>query len=112
MGRRIGNNKITEEKSEPLRLYMYSLIDKDVLPWNIPKIRENLKNYEDNERVRKYDRWLIEELDEILKLNPAIKDDNSQPIKKWWWHLHKIAQKTYPKNLLPDYLQDIYEGSK
>ena len=47
---------------------MYSLIDKDVLLWSIPKIRENLKNHEDNERVRKYDRWLIEELDELKKL--------------------------------------------
>ncbi len=31
------------------------------------------------------------------------------PFEKWWWQLHKIAERTYPPELLPDYLREIYE---
>ena len=34
------------------------------------------------------------------------------PIDKWWWHLEKIAQRTYPASLLPEHLREIYEKYK
>ncbi len=108
---RIGNDRLTEEEAEYLRMYMYSLVDPDVLPWKIPSIREHLKKFEDLEDIKKHDRWLIEDIKEIIKVNPAIEDDDSQPLEKWWWHLHKIAEGSYPKELLPDYLQKVYEAN-
>ncbi|WP_297472785.1 hypothetical protein [Persephonella sp.] len=36
-------NRPPEEKIEYLRMYRYSIIDPDVLPWNDPSIREKLK---------------------------------------------------------------------
>ena len=107
MGTRTWDNRIPEEKIEYLRMYRYSIIDPDVLPWTVPSIREKLQDYERNEKVRKLDKWLLEDLKEILEVNPAIKDDDSQPLEKWWWHLHKIANGTYPMELLPDYLKKV-----
>ncbi len=101
MGTRIRNNEIPEEKIEYLRMYRYSIMDPDIFPSNIPSIREKLKDYEDNEEVRKLDVWLLEDLEDILKVNTYFKDDDTQPLEKWWWHLHKIAEGTYPKDLLP-----------
>lgn len=37
-----------------------------------------------------------------------IQDDSAQPLVKWWWHLGKIRNKTYPAELLPDHLKAIY----
>ncbi len=102
------NGKIPEGKIEYLRMYRYSIIDSDVLPWNVPSIREKLQDYEGNEKVRKLDKWLLEDLKEILEVNPAIQDDDTQPLEKWWWHLHKIANGTYPVELIPDYLKNIF----
>ena len=107
MAANTGKNRIPEEKIEYLRMYRYSTIDPDVLPWNIPSIREKLKDYGDNEEVRKLDKWLLEDLKGILKVNTYFKDDNTQPLEKWWWHLHKIANGTYPIELLPNYLKNV-----
>jgi len=77
------------------------------MEWDITVIREGLEEYADNEEVQKIDKYLIGNLKEILKVNPAIQDDDTQPIEKWWWHLHKIAEGTYPKDLLPEYLRGV-----
>lgn len=37
-----------------------------------------------------------------------IKDDAEQPLAKWWWHLGKIRNKTYPVDLLPKYVRAVY----
>ncbi|HHG74276.1 MAG TPA: hypothetical protein ENK22_04460 [Persephonella sp.] len=78
------------------------------MAWNIPNIREQLKDYEYDEGIIENDKWLLEDLKEILKVNPAVQDDNTQPLEKWWYHLYKIANRTYPKDLLPDYLKEYY----
>lgn len=108
MGTGTRNDRISEEKIEYLRMYTFAVMDPDIFPSNIPSIREKLKDYEDNEEVRKLDVWLLEDLEDILNVNPTIQDDDSQPLEKWWWHLNKIAKGTYPKDLLPEYLRKSY----
>lgn len=39
-------------------------------------------------------------------------DDDSQPLSHWWWHLGKIRSKTYPAELLPEYLRAIYHANE
>ncbi len=109
MENRVRNNWFPEEEIEYLRMYMYALVDPDIFPMKIPSIREHLKKFEEYEDIRKHDKWLIEDIKEIIKVNLTIEDDDSQPLEKWWWHLHKIANGSYPKELLPDYLQEIYK---
>ena len=101
------NNKLPEETITWRLAYTRALSDPDVLAWDIPNIREHLKDYEYDEGVRENDIWLLEDLKEILKVNPDIQDNDTQPLEKWWWHLHKIAQGTYPKDLLPEYLRGV-----
>ena len=108
MATRVRNNKLPEEAITWRLAYTRALSDPDVLAWDIPNIREHLKDYEYDEGVRENDIWLLEDLKEILEANPTIKDDDTQPLEKWWWHLHKIAQGTYPKDLLPGYLRGVY----
>ncbi len=108
MGAGIRNAEIPKEKIDTLRMYTYSLADSDVIPWNIPSIRESLKDYEEIEEVIENDIWLLEDLKEILKVNPAIQDDPTQPLEKWWWHLNKIVKGEYPIERLPEHLREIY----
>ncbi len=108
MAERTENNKLPEEAITWRLAYTRALSDPDILAWDIPNIREHLKDYEYDEGIRENDKWLLEDLKEILKVNPAVQDDNTQPLEKWWWHLHKIANRTYPKDLLPDYLKGYY----
>ena len=35
-------------------------------------------------------------------------DRESQPLEKWWWHLQKIYHRSYPAELLPEYLRSLY----
>jgi len=35
-----------------------------------------------------------------------------QPMEKWWWHLGAIRRRTYPVELLPEYLREIYEKTE
>jgi|GEM_PF-684460 len=71
-----------------------------------------LRGLEDREEVKKADRWLIEA---TLKegADPVYspyedQDPEAYPLKFWWWHLHKIGEKTYPPELLPEHLREIY----
>ena len=56
----------------------------------------------------------IEELDEIVVEEALagslswLKDDETQPLEKWWYHLRKIATRRYPSDLLPEHLRRIY----
>jgi len=105
MATTIRDNKLPEEAITWRLAYTRALSDPDVLAWDISNIREHLKEYEYDEEIKKNDVWLLEDLKEILQVNPAIQDDDTQPLEKWWWHLHKIANGTYPIDLLPDYLK-------
>ncbi len=31
-----------------------------------------------------------------------------EDLRRWWWHFEKIADGTYPAELLPEYLREIY----
>ena len=39
------------------------------------------------------------------------KPQQAKDLKRWWWHLDEIAQRTYPADLLPNYLREIYLNS-
>ena len=47
--------------------------------------------------------WIDGAVIEILQDEDSVvapyllEDDESQPIEKWWWHLGKIANGTYPQ---------------
>ncbi len=100
-------NQLSEEAITWRLAYTRALSDPDVLAWDIPNIREHLKDYEYDKSIRENDKWLLEDLKEILEVNPAIKDDYIQPLEKWWWYLHKKTDGTYPMELLPDYLRFV-----
>jgi hypothetical protein len=41
--------------------------------------------------------------------SPDLFDDPEKyPFDHWWWHLDKIQKKSYPAELLPEYLREIY----
>ncbi len=39
-----------------------------------------------------------------------LQDDPSQPLEKWWWHLGRIRQGTYPADRLPESLRLVLTG--
>ncbi len=105
------SGNLTEEKIGWLIDYRRAVIlDLYVMYWDISVIREGLKEYAINKEVQKIDKYLLENLKEILKVNPDIQDDDTQPLEKWWWHLHKIAKGKYPKDKFPDYLKEHYKN--
>jgi len=73
-------------------------------------IRESIhiRKLEDREEVKKAD---ISSIKCVLK-DGADRPDSDDPEKyhfdHWWWHLDKIADKTYPADLLPEHLREIY----
>ncbi|RMH02371.1 MAG: hypothetical protein D6699_05990 [Aquificota bacterium] len=84
-------------------------------PELILKLREKVyqEGLEDSIYVKKADRKLLQKVHTFLEYlensdEPITKDDESQPIEKWWWHLHKIAKGKYPSLKLKEYLRDIY----
>ncbi len=110
MNKRTWDDKLPEEKIADFLAYQRAITDPDVLPWKIPDIRDKLEGYEWYKYIKRLDKWLIEEIDDFIKINPAIEDEDRQPLEKWWWYLHKIASGNYPKELLPDYLQKVYKA--
>lgn len=66
------------------------------------------RRLEDQEEVKKAD---IELIKIVLKegADPPYSDDPEKyPITHWWWHLDKIADRTYDASLLSEYLMEIY----
>ena len=64
---------------------------------------------EEIRELAQLDEIVIEELgyrdwidDYVLRDNPA------QPLSHWWWHLGKLRAGTYPAELLPEHLREIY----
>ncbi len=63
----------------------------------------------EDERVKKADTELIKVvLKEGSDPSDLFGDPDKYPLSHWWWHLDKIAAKTYPAELLPEYLREIY----
>ncbi len=80
----------------------------------IIKLREKVhqEGLEESVYVKKADRRLFQNVHRFLELlegsDEPMQDDDSQPIEKWWWHLHKVAKGKYPSLMLKDYLREIY----
>ncbi|MFN3870530.1 MAG: hypothetical protein ACK4MW_03470 [Aquificaceae bacterium] len=80
----------------------------------IIKLREKVhqEGLEDSVYVKKADAKLFQKvhlfIEHLENSDEPMEDDDSQPIEKWWWHLHKIAKGKYPSLALKDYLRDIY----
>lgn len=80
----------------------------------VVKLREKVhqEGLEDSVYVKKTDRKLIQNIHRFLEAmemsDEPLQDDNSQPLEKWWWHLHKIAKGRYPSLTFPEYLREIY----
>ena len=78
------------------------------------KLREKVyqEGLQDTVYVRKADRKLFQNVHRFLEImemsDEPMEDEETQPIEKWWWHLHKIAKGKYPSLVLPDYLREIY----
>lgn len=72
----------------------------------LPEYREEICSKGLEDQVKEIDIFVLSHLDRL----PEIwKDSKDQPLEKWWWHLRKIAELKYPKELLPSHLRPIYE---
>ncbi len=80
----------------------------------IIKLREKVyqEGLEESLYVKKADRKLFQNVHRFLELldgsDEPMEDDDSQPIEKWWWHLHKVARGKYPSLMLKEYLREVY----
>jgi hypothetical protein len=66
--------------------------------------KEGLDNHPD---VKTIDIKLIKLIFEWTNICQNI--DENQPLESWWWHLDKIVDHSYPADLLPQYLLEIYQ---
>ena len=110
MGRqeRVKNDKRTPE--ELVRDYESVILDIPIgegPAYNLPIRREWIHQAGIlNKDVIRLDRIVIEEtLEGSLDW---LTDRESQPLEKWWWHLQKIYHRSYPAELLPEYLRSLY----
>lgn len=82
----------------------------DLIIWLREKVHQ--EGLEDSVYVKKADVKLLQNVHRFLELmetsDEPIEDDNSQPIHKWWWHLHKIARGRYPSLMLKEHLREVY----
>ncbi|GAQ95508.1 hypothetical protein TAGGR_2403 [Thermodesulfovibrio aggregans] len=74
--------------------------------WLVVRDRIHELGLDEDERVK--------ELDKKAIIN-AIKSDADMPhqrdyedLKRWWWHFEKIADGSYPAELLPEHLREVY----
>ncbi|AIH04202.1 hypothetical protein [Thermodesulfobacterium commune] len=68
---------------------------------------------DDEEDVQIADLMLIEVvLQKGADPSDLFDDPQKYPFDHWWWHLDKIGEKTYPAQLLPEYLRNIYLRNK
>lgn len=80
----------------------------------IIKLREKVhqEGMEESPYVVKADTKLFQNVHRFLELlegsDEPLEDDDTQPIEKWWWHLHKVASGKYPSLRLPHHLREIY----
>jgi len=55
------------------------------------------------------DKLAIEAVQAGERINPLLLDDaTDQPLTSWWWHLGKLRAGTYPADLLPPHLREVY----
>ena len=99
--------------NELIKDWQFAVGDKDFSPardtwmselWNETRDEIEEFGYSDNEEIKKLDQKLIKN---TLRYG-STSGYNDKPLKRWWWHLDKISQRTYPADLLPDHLKEIY----
>jgi hypothetical protein len=69
--------------------------------------REELSRYPIDDALKGLDKKIIRG----LKKYPAMLNRRyveNDVLEKWWWHLDKIQEGSYPPELLPDYLREEY----
>lgn len=76
----------------------------------ILQIREDIyqKGIEDEEDAKKADIQLIKCVLQNKAYPPDSDDPEQCPLAHWWWHLDKIAEKTYDADLLSEHVREIY----
>ena len=67
-----------------------------------------LRKLEDRQDVKEADISLIKCVLEEGAWPPDSDDPEKYPLDHWWWHLDRIAERTYPADLLPEHLKEIY----
>ncbi|MCS6875665.1 MAG: hypothetical protein RMK35_02050 [Aquificaceae bacterium] len=79
--------------------------------WMMAKVRDDIHElgFDGDQRVKVLD---IRVLKELKKHGPPayMERYKNKPLERWW-HLDKIADKTYPPELLPEHLREIYLSS-
>jgi hypothetical protein len=95
---------------------LYSEFPDDLLYWaSAPALIERRERIhqlglDEDERVKQADIKLIKVvLEKGADPSDLFDDPQKYPFDHWWWHLDKIANRTYPAELLPEYLREIYE---
>ncbi len=61
---------------------------------------------DEDERVKELDKQAIVKAIKLKAEKPYERD--YEDLARWWWHLEKIADGTYPAELLPEHLREIY----
>jgi hypothetical protein len=86
--------------------------------WIVPGLRQQrgaLEQVRLNEaqinRLRQLDGYVVDAVTDLDDAVPddLLTDDPNQPLSHWWWHLGKLRAGTYPAELLPEPLREIYQ---
>jgi len=102
------------KSNELIKEWRFAVGNKDYSPardswmslvWNEVRDEIEQSGLSDEEEIKNLDQKLIKD---TLRYGASVSED--KPLKKWWWHLYEISQKTYPSELLPDYLRKIYQN--
>ncbi|MCS6875708.1 MAG: hypothetical protein NZ526_00385 [Aquificaceae bacterium] len=111
----------SEDIVELLKDYKYSIEYPPDLPnayiyfnyWMMTDPRDKLHELglDNDPRVIEIDKKLLEGLKKYIPPDYSEKERKDKPLERWWWHLDKIADKTYPAELLPEHLREIYLSS-
>jgi hypothetical protein len=86
--------------------------------WVVPGLRRQREeveqaqlNAEQLAKLWQLDRRLVNavtDLDDPEVPDELLADDFTQPLSHWWWHLGKLRAGTYPAELLPESLRELY----
>ncbi len=92
------------ERLKPYRMEIdFHLSDLGEGP-QLRRLREKVAHFVLSSEERAELEWLDGAVIEILQDEESeiapylLQDDESQPIEKWWWHLGKLVNGTYPQS--------------
>ncbi len=63
---------------------------------------------DNNPQVIEIDKKVVELAATKIRATYKKEEQQNKPIESWWWYLDKIHDRTYPTELLPPHLQQIY----